>query len=148
MVLTTRRRTLALGALAGGSLLGTGAYGWSRYASRNHLDMDIRAVNRSDEPASVSVLVYEDGAVFYERDDEIGPAGGERPPDERYLGGPWIKRRGAYSLEISAVGETVDLPNEAIIDRLTETGWGPESVETDIVIADDRTLDVVVESAD
>ena len=140
------RRSFVAFVLGGVSLFSASGYGWRRYSRRNYLDVRLFGSNRSNEPVEVSVTVREGGDVFYEQTAELGAAGDDRQTDEQHLPGPWIKRPGPYSLQISAVNEAKELSNEEIIDRLDETGWGTERVNVEIVITEDRALETNVTS--
>ncbi|KMT45843.1 hypothetical protein EL22_26900 [Halostagnicola sp. A56] len=92
------------------------------------------------------MTILEDGDPVYEETAELEPAGDDEHRDEQHLTGPWIKLHGPYSLEITALGESVTLSNEEIIDQLEDTGWGVESVRVAGVVTEDRTLETNVES--
>lgn len=143
-----RRRSLVLAALGGVTITGIGGYGWSEYSRQNHLDLSLIARNRSREPVELSVVVLENGDLFYERTDDLGAVGDENPSDVQRLGGPWIKHTGQYSLQISADSESMELPNEEILDRLGEDGRGVKPVNVEIVITEERTLETNVSSPD
>ena len=142
------RRSLVYAVLAGGITISIGGYGWNEYSRRNHLDLTLIAKNRSNEPVELSVVVLENGDLVYERTDNLGATGNENSNDVQHLAGPWIKQRGRYSLQISAVSESIELANEEIIDRLGEDGWGVKDVNVEIVITEDRTLETNVLSPD
>ena len=142
------RRPLMYAVLAGTITSGIGGYGWREYSRRNHLDLSLIGENRSEEPVDLSVVVLENGDLFYERTGNLEATRDENSNDTQHLAGPWIKQRGRYSLQISAVSESIELTNEEIVDRLGEDGWGVKSVNVKIVITEDRTLETNVLSPD
>ena len=142
------RRSFVAAVFGGVSIISASGYGWRRYSRRNYLDLRLFGYNRANEPVDVSVTVLEEGDVFYEQTAELGAAGDDRQTDEQHLPGPWIKRPGAYSLQISAGNESMELTNEEIIDRLDQPGWRSERVNVEIVITEDRALETNVTSPD
>ncbi|AHG01000.1 hypothetical protein HALLA_12685 [Halostagnicola larsenii XH-48] len=146
MVPNLSRRSLAVTVLGGITVTGAANYGWRQYKTRNYLDLRILGRNRSDEATDIAVTVLEDGDPTYEQTAELEPAGDDEHRDEQHLPGPWIKQHEPYSLEITALGESVALSNEEIIDQLEDAGWGVESVRVTAVVTENRTLETNVES--
>ena len=148
MVAELTRRSVAVAVLGGAILAGVGGYSWNEYTRRHHLDLSLIGRNESSQPVELSLVVLEDGDVFYERGDKLGATGEENPSDEQQLAGPWIKQDGRYSLEISAVGESMKLSNEEILDELGAVGWGVKRAHVEISITEDQSLAVSVSSED
>ena len=141
------RRSLVAAVLAGGIATSIGGYGWLEYSRRNHLDLRLTVENRSDEAVKLSVVVFENGDILYERTDNPYCIEGRADDDsvhERHIAGPWIKYQGQYSLQLSAVNESLKLTNTKIIDRLGSDSWGSKAVNVVIVITEDRTLETNV----
>ncbi len=156
MVPSISRRSLLTGVVGavGAGGLGVSGYNWYKYSSlhssRNHLRFRrLRGRNRSDEPATLTVTVRDDGSHFHDQTYDLEASGDEADGDEKPLNGPWIKSAGEYSIHVELEDEELVLEHAEIVDRLDEMSCqGSDDAEVTIIVTEERTFESAVADAE
>lgn len=130
--------------------VGSGAVSYRRYARRHHLRFrPLLAVNESDQPVRVAVIVASDPRSGPEETYDLEASGDADGGDELSIGGPWLKTADVYGIRAATVVDELVLENRELNEALgAAAGWGADCAAVTLTVTDDRRLDASIQPSE